>query len=256
MSAWRVLGQADFTGGSQNRGGSVSADTLSIVDGVDFDGTRLAIADRANHRVLLYDSLPTTNGAPADRVLGQSSFTTASTACTATGLDSPRGVGLGDGKLFVSPANQYRVLIWNSWPTQNNAAADIVLGQPNLTSCASNNGGRSAKTFDAWFALGLFARAGKLIVVDNGNNRVLTFNSPYSTFIEASLVTGQADFTSNAGSASGTNRTVAPPDAWDDGTMMCIPVRLNNRVLLFNQVPATNGASADLVLGQANLTST
>lgn len=256
MAAWRVIGQADFTGGTANRGGTVAADTLSLVDGLDFDGTRVAIADRANHRVLLYDSVPQTNGAAADRVLGQSSFTTTTTGCTATGMDSPRGVGLADGKVFVAAANQHRVLIWNAWPSENGASADVVLGQSDLTSCTSNSGGRSAKSFDAWFALGLFARAGRLLVADNGNNRILSFNSPYTTFMEASMVTGQADFTTNAGSASGTNRTVAPPDAYEDGVRMCIPDRLNHRVLLFNQVPSTNGASADLVLGQANFSST
>ncbi len=256
MSALLVLGQADFTGGASNRGGSVGANTLATVDGIDFDGTRLAIADRNNNRVLLYDSLPTAHGAAADHVLGQTSFTSTTTGCTDSQISGPRGVGLADGKVFVSAALHHRVMIWNSWPTEDGLQADIVLGQPNLTSCTSNNGGLSARSFDSWFALGLFARPGQLYVGDHGNNRVLVFNAPYSTFMDASLVLGQADFTTIAASANADNRFAAPPDAYGDDSVICIPDRLNNRVLLYTTPPVSNGASADFVLGQADFTTT
>ena len=50
-----VLGQADFTHGNNNRGGSVAANTLSYPWGVALDEAgRLWVADYNNNRVLAY----------------------------------------------------------------------------------------------------------------------------------------------------------------------------------------------------------
>ncbi len=38
------------------------------------DGTRLFVADSGNDRVLVYDEVPTENGAKADEVIGQPDF--------------------------------------------------------------------------------------------------------------------------------------------------------------------------------------
>jgi sugar lactone lactonase YvrE len=90
-----------------------------------------------------------------------------------------------------------------------------------------------------------------LWVADALNNRILVFNAPFSTGQNASVVLGQADFTSSsqATSATGLNdptRAIADAqgNAWvsDWG---------NNRVLEYTQ-PLTSGMAASLVLGQAN----
>ena len=63
-----VLGQADFTSGSANRGGSPAANTLNSPDGltIDPDGN-LYLADRANHRILIFNDVATKrNGSDAD----------------------------------------------------------------------------------------------------------------------------------------------------------------------------------------------
>ncbi|PIF28651.1 putative secreted protein (IPTL-CTERM system target) [Acidovorax sp. 56] len=88
-----VLGAPDFTIAGA---GSASSSTISSsVYGIDVlaDGALYA-ADFGNHRVLIYNNPATkANGAPADHVLGQSNFTDSTAALTATGLNSPLGLG-------------------------------------------------------------------------------------------------------------------------------------------------------------------
>ena len=45
-------------------------------------------------------------------------------------------------RLYVTDLGHNRVLIWNSIPTQNGQAADVVVGQPNMTSELDNGGER------------------------------------------------------------------------------------------------------------------
>ncbi len=52
---------------------------------------------------------------------------------TATSLRGPQGVWIQNGQLFIADTQNDRVLIYNKIPTTNGAAADIVLGQPNMT---------------------------------------------------------------------------------------------------------------------------
>ena len=71
--ATRVLGQQNLTSGGANSGGP-AASTLLVPRGVFADGNRVLVADGGNHRVLIWNSLPTRDGQPADVVVGQASF--------------------------------------------------------------------------------------------------------------------------------------------------------------------------------------
>ena len=44
-------------------------------------------------------------------------------------------------KLFIADTRNNRVLIYNSIPTENNASADVVIGQPDMVSNSANQGG-------------------------------------------------------------------------------------------------------------------
>ncbi|HXC63419.1 MAG TPA: hypothetical protein VNZ67_03625, partial [bacterium] len=70
-----VLGQTAFSGAAVNAGG-LSASSLYQPGGVKFEAGRLLVADAFNHRILIWNSLPTASGQAADLVLGQSGFTT------------------------------------------------------------------------------------------------------------------------------------------------------------------------------------
>jgi uncharacterized protein (TIGR03437 family) len=150
-----VLGQANFNVAVQpdltKANTDAHANTLLNPVSVSSDGTRLYVADLGNNRVLIWNSIPTTNQKAADVVVGQKDMDTglsndAPALCPSNGkdtdgkdtfparcgktLDFPR-FALSDGtRLFIADGGNDRVLVYNTIPTQNAAAADVILGQP------------------------------------------------------------------------------------------------------------------------------
>ncbi|MEM2874865.1 MAG: hypothetical protein QW567_02415, partial [Candidatus Hadarchaeales archaeon] len=118
-----VLGQPDFTSNNPGTG----RNQLNWPFGVATDGTHLVVADVNNARILIWNSMPAQNAAPADIVLeGGGSYWTPRGES-----DLPGGswcVWTNGQKLVVS--NTWAggsVLIWNTFPTRDNQRADIVL---------------------------------------------------------------------------------------------------------------------------------
>ncbi len=128
-----VLGQPNFTTGTPG----LNSAAMRGPQGVWVQGTQLFVADTQNHRVLIWNGIPTSNNQPADVVLGEPNFTTAPASTTsdlpptATNLFSPVSVTSDGRRVYVTDLGHHRVLIWNSIPTQNGQAADVVVGQPN-----------------------------------------------------------------------------------------------------------------------------
>ena len=179
-----VLGQADFGTTRLNRGGPVGRDTMFDPYGVWTDGTRLVVADRGNHRVLVWHTFPTSDGQPADVVLGQRDGATRIPADGVFGLENPCGVDAQGDQLFVADAGNHRVLIWNSWPTADQQGADAVLGQADFDHDAPNDADQdaqedaesSARTFKSkHFVLTVRVAGRTLFVGDTGNHRLLVF---------------------------------------------------------------------------------
>jgi hypothetical protein len=253
-----VLGQPDFatTTGGGGQGG------LSRPAGSSSDGTRLAVADRSNNRVLLYNTLPASMGALPDRVLGQQSFSTTTLACSATGLALPEDVFLGHGKLLVADSANNRVLIWSPPPTTNGAAPNLVLGQGSLTTCAANDTDGDGTQDSAASASTLFDPSGvwtdgtRLLVADTSNNRVLLWNQfPTRNGQPADVVIGQPDFTSRA-PATSASRLSAPYFVNSTGQQIFVAEEQNHRVTVWNQFPTASGSAANTVLGQPDFFST
>ncbi len=147
-------------------------------------------------------------------------------------------------------------MIYNNEPVANGAAADAVIGQPGFTQSAINQGPvTTASNFQQ--PQGVFTDGTRLFVADSANNRVLVYNSiPSSNGVPADVVIGQPDFVSNKanqGGAVGPNTLNFPYRVYSDGTRLYIADTNNNRVLVYNSIPAANNASADLVIGQASL---
>jgi hypothetical protein len=95
----------------------------------------LLVADHDNNRVLIWNTIPTTNGKAADVVIGQPDMTmaTAPTTPSATTLTGPNSIHVdANGRLYVSDQDANRILYWNAIPTQNQAPADGVIGQASL----------------------------------------------------------------------------------------------------------------------------
>ncbi|MEW5856360.1 MAG: hypothetical protein AB1861_03075 [Cyanobacteriota bacterium] len=246
-----VLGQTDFISGSANRGGTRAANTLNNPRQVWSDGDKLLVADGNNHRVLLWNTFPTSNGQGADVVIGQSDFASAGFSCNALNTRVPDGIWVYQGKLLVSASSTHqRVLVWNSIPATNGVSADVVIGQPNLTTCTASSDPTSTNIGSP--RVMATTDDGKLFLVDRDFNRVLVYNSiPTTSGAEADLVIGQSDLTSKTVQTSA-NGLSAPVGLSIDGSRLYIADDGNDRVVIFNSVPSTNNASADIVLGSTD----
>jgi len=145
------------------------------------DTGHLWVADSVNNRVLRYDNAAAkADGADADGVLGQPNFTSTTAATTQSGMDNVAGVaGDASGRLYVSEADNNRILIFNDAVNKANGAnADNVLGQTDFTTGTCNTGGRSASTLclpTRTFYSSLAADV--LLQADWSNHRVLMYGT-------------------------------------------------------------------------------
>ncbi|MFO0727844.1 MAG: NHL repeat-containing protein [Myxococcota bacterium] len=369
-----VLGQDDFRGGEANRGGLPDASSLFSPDDIASDGTRLAVADSSNNRVLVWNSFPVLNNQPADLVIGQPSLGSNTARVGAIPLQQSRGVyfdaqhflvdstfgascvfgitgfpsssnpafdftigpnsaakrvdgaysspsgmsrigpaglalrdlagsrvsiwesvpteatappdiilGKPDGVLggielggvsasslvstnvaagvfadehLVLVPDGARLLIWSNLPAHHYAPADLVIGQPAFTTAEVGVDYRGISRATLAHPTGIAARAGKVVVADRSNNRVLIYSATATT--GAAVVLGQVDgahYSPNRDfhqvSAASLN---APSDVAFDGTRLVVADAGNQRVLIWNALPSVDGAPADLVLGQASFT--
>ena len=124
-----VVGQPDFVSSSLPPNNTPTAKSMRGPQGVWIQNGKLYVADTQNNRVLIYNQIPTSNGAAADVVLGEPNFTTAvepdlaaqTTSATASNLLNPVSVTSDGVHLFVTDLGYNRVLIWNTIPTANAA---------------------------------------------------------------------------------------------------------------------------------------
>jgi uncharacterized protein (TIGR03437 family) len=229
-----VVGQPNFTGWqSLPLTAPPTAKSLRGPQGVWIQNGKLYVADTQNNRVLIWNSIPTSNGKAADVVLGAPNFTTysatavanQSTSATSSNMLDPVSVTSDGTHLFVSDLGYNRVLIWNSIPTANGVAADVEIGQPNMTESVPDNAytGTAATT------------AG-------------------STDVEVPVLCTEADGTDSNSEPTYPpvcNATLSfPRFALSDGTRLYVADGGNDRVLEYEQIPTANAASADIILGQ------
>jgi sugar lactone lactonase YvrE len=246
-----ILGKPDFGEIVPNEvtGGALFLPAGTIVDR-SATPNRIYVYDGGNSRVLGFDHLGTCAGGAK---VGQNC--TANSDCPGSTCTVVEGRG-----------------------------ADLVLGQPSLNSSACNGDGAfqrfptrapaSATTLCTmqedqisvaeWIPIGnMFVDGGgNLYVPDSANNRVLRYNSPFTTDRIADDVWGQADFTGN-----NCNRGASSPDAQstcfptgvalDSGGNLWVADFQNNRVLRFPYDSGTRSPShtADLVMGQPDFVS-
>lgn len=270
-----VLGQPDFT----NRDPNLSKTGLRQPTYVHSDGRRVVVGDTENNRVLIWNSIPTENGVPADIVLGQDEFNTATTAATPTAkrMRAPQGVWIQDDKLFVADSLYHRVLIWNTFPTSNNQAPDVVLGEPDFNTTRPGNILDDAIAVSASNMLNpvsVTSDGTRLYVADLGHNRVMIWNSiPASNNQPADIVLGQPNLTDPTSRASNNASLLCAADGKDSAGNDVFPVRCaatmslprfalsdgqrlyvadsgNDRVMVWNDIPITSGRAADVILGQ------
>ncbi len=193
-----VLGQPDFATTDYN----ISANGLRLPTAIASDGRMLAVADTGNNRILIWMSIPQLNGQPADIVLGQPNMNTVqqTVEVNAISFRSPQGIWIQNGKMFVADTLNHRVLIWKTIPTVNNQPADIVIGQPNMTT--ANQPSLTDVTLGAepntlLNPVSVTSDGTRMYVADLGHNRVLIWNSiPTQNYASADVEIGQQNMQS------------------------------------------------------------
>jgi uncharacterized protein (TIGR03437 family) len=294
-----VVGQPNFKTVSIP-GNTPNAKSMRGPQGVWIQNGRLYVADTGNNRVLIYNQIPTSNGAAADVVLGAPDFTTfvepdltqQKTNATASLVLNPVAVSSDGVHVFVTDLGYNRVLIWSSIPTTNGVPADVAIGQPDLVSSIPNNAYSTSPTdttvppvqtpvlcnvsngtdvnshltyptyCNATLSFPRFALAAnnRLFIADGGNDRVLVFNQiPTGSGVSADIVIGESPDTANftgivtlASDAADSLRTPMSL-AWD-GTNLYVSDAFNRRITVYsmgeNTVPyagVVNSASIDIV---------
>ena len=267
-SASVVVGQTDFSGYLPN----LTQSGFTTPTAVATDGNILAVADTDNNRVLIWKSIPTSNGTNADIVLGQPDFTTITPATNNKGMRGPQGVWIQGTRLFVADTDNSRILVWNTIPTSNYQPADYVLGEPDFNTAPPNTTLDLPATASNLFSpISVTSDGQRLFVADLGHARVLIWNSiPTQTNQAADVAIGQPNLTTevdnNSAALCKTNGKDAngnptypascyatlslPRYALSNGTQLFIADGGNDRVLVFNTIPTQSGQKGDEVLGQ------
>ncbi len=279
QAARLVIGQKNFTIGDYGATNQLigSPGGIALANGVLWvvDSNRLGSTPN-NNRVLRFSDTSTypkptetpdvpgsTCGAcrgTASLVLGQPDFFTTSRNLSASGLRNPTAVAT-DGKILViADTDNNRVLIWNSLPRGNGQPADVVVGQADFL----HNGTSVPPTGTSLRGpQGVWLANGKLYIADTQDNRVLVYNKvPTANNATADLVIGQKNFTDFVNpdlTASQPNTSASnmqsPVSVSTDATHMYVADLGQNRILIWNTIPTTNGAPADVAIGQPDLVS-
>ncbi len=91
---------------------------------------------------------------------------------------------------------------------------------------------------------------GKLIIAEYGNFRALVWNSiPSATGTAADVAIGQASLTAATAAATATGMGRPFNMNYNNGRLWITDVT-NNRILGYNGIPTSNGATADWIVGQ------
>ncbi len=251
-----VLGQLEIEDTGRNSGGEVTASTLQYPSGIWSDGKILVVADAWNHRVLIWHSIPTENGQPADVVLGQPDFESNKTNVSGIGNDPtartlnwPYGVFSDGTCLWIADTGNRRILYYNEIPKSNYSSAKKVIGKPNfMTRDYENNE-------PIWPYSVKVNSKNEMVVADTQFYRNLIWNNANEAFSKpANIIIGQTDF-----DACGQNQLGLFPSSkslnwtydacfYKDGLL--VNDTGNSRILWFDKVPTNQNTEATAVIGK------
>jgi hypothetical protein len=256
-----VMGQDNLECGEANRRGLVGSGSLFFPFSVrSGDDQHVVVADKDNHRILIWQKIPFNDGWNADVCLGQFGMDEREPNrgdfdnVTPETLSFPTSAFYHEesGKVFVVDQGNNRVLIWNKIPSNNGVPADLVLGQKDFYS-REINGGLGMKRADSvgmYFPTDVVYGRKGLFVSDTGNNRVLVWNElPTENGQPADLVIGQSTFSEHrfnrGGEVSDCNLNDPyglfldeDPEDEDDIGKLYICDRGNSRVVIWEELPS------------------
>ncbi|MCB1204500.1 MAG: NHL repeat-containing protein [Verrucomicrobiae bacterium] len=265
-----VFGQTSFDG--ETAASPPTASSLNGPGGMAVDSLgNLYVADYGNRRVLIWKnaSAVATNGAPADVVIGQSDFDKnddPGTASAHTRFSGPWGLAIdSQDNLYVGDYTHPRILRFDNAPSLADsmvaaivdAGASAVFGQEDFTRFGAgtdpDDGDPDTGVLSSPWGLWV-DRGGHLWVADYGNTRVLRWNNAPTrpSTLRPDGVLGQPDLTSTNTTQFGGVYYVTVD--WE-GTLWASDYGNSRTIGFRNGASRANGASANDVLGQTNLTS-
>jgi uncharacterized protein (TIGR03437 family) len=280
-SAKAVVGQGgiyvkpDGTLAIQPNAGSPksSEQTFSAPTGAVFFNNELYVADSGNNRVIVMPLQGGTFGS-ATRLLGQDRFDSNSINLIEgrefdfDGSSIDAGLALdstGDAPhLYVADTYNNRILGFKDLRTlKPGAAADIVIGQPDMATalCNPTNDATVPTQSSLCLPRGLVVdSSGNLYVADSGNGRVLRFPAPFAHQgqpQQADLVLGQQSFFGKITDPGARNMAVPYGLAIVGTNGLAVSDAVDNRVLFFKFTAngtfaggTDNGLAATKVFGQ------
>jgi len=251
---WLVLAAAMALTACSGGGGGGSSSSSSSSGG----------SSSSSGAVALCPNLP-----QADALIGQNGYAGAQAnagGVSASTLAGPQGSAASAGNtLYLADTGNHRVLGYSPLPGGVDAAATLVLGQPDAvtTTPGTAPAGGTAIKFNqpAAVSTGTSGSSTYLVVADSGNNRVLIWNQPPTSKDTApDVVVGQPDFTHNDVNYVATGASVPaaynlnnPTSAIIANGKLIVVDHGNNRVLIWKAVPTAALAPADFVLGQQGM---
>ncbi|MDJ0680808.1 MAG: NHL repeat-containing protein [Xenococcaceae cyanobacterium MO_167.B52] len=177
---------------------------------------------------------------------------------SATNMFGPRGVCLVSetGSLWVADTGHHRLLGWRKCPERDGEPADWVIGQPDFQQ-EGQNGKETPSAATVSVPTGICVCGKGLAVADAWNHRILIWKElPEDSNVPADLVLGQTNFSENQPNR-GCLATLGDRLHWCYGVLyhqgkLFVADTGNRRVLIWNQLPESNGQSADVILGQSD----
>ena len=210
-----VMGQDNLEENEANRQGLVGSGSLFFPAGIfSGDDQHVFVADKDNHRVLIWKKIPFSDGWNADISLGQIGMDERDANrgdfdnVQQDTLSFPTGVfyDVENDKVFVVDQGNNRVLIWNRLPRDTGQPADVVIGQKDFISRSPNMGkgeGRASNE-SMYFPRDIVVGKMGMFVSDSGNNRVLYWKEvPTENGQPADMVFGQTNFYDNRHNRNG-----------------------------------------------------
>jgi len=264
-TAASVIGQVNFTNTTANPSAFpyASASTFASPADVKVDANgNLYVADAGNNRVVAFAQ----NAKSASQLWGQLDFSSNGiNQIKAGSINAPFKMAIDYSQspyaLYVSDINNNRILVWkDATAFHTGDPADLVIGQPNLTTAIANAdtpGAQKPSSTSLAAPRGIaLDSAGNLWVADAGNNRVLRYPRPVdqSGRITPDTVIGQVDFASSVSAAVNASSLNTPSGlAIGPNGDIFVADSGNNRVLEF-PAGAVAGTQAIRVFGQPSFT--
>jgi hypothetical protein len=253
-----VLGQPDGT--TEGRATNGPERGMNLPTGVLVHDGKLVVADAWHHRILVWNTVPTASDTTADLVLGQadpgSVEPNRGSGCSASTLYWPFGIAIVGDRFWVADTGNRRVLGWDGGLPTTDRPADVVLGQPDAHHREENRGGVVDAHSFRW-PHAITGTDDLLLVADAGDHRVLGWQPHPDKDGPADLLFGQPGFDSATewpyGPHTG-DRFRFPYAVALDGGRLAVSDTANNRILLWDAVPA-DGRAADHVLAQPTFAS-